>query len=126
MNVGPDGAASLAWAIAESIGLTSVDLSLNEIGDVGAASLAKAIAKSKTIVSINLSSNEIGDDGFRALANAVLSSRRNVCVEGLPTEWHDYIHRSRELRANVSEMLRRHIPVDVLRPLVEGYVVADE
>jgi hypothetical protein len=101
-------------------------LSMNTIGDVGAVSLAKAIAESIGLTSIGLSWNKIGDDGFRALANAALSSHRDVCVEGLPNEWHDYIRCSRELRANVSGMLRTHIPVDVLRPLVEGYVVADE
>jgi hypothetical protein len=73
-----------------------------------------------------LRQNEIGDDGFRALANAALSSRRDVRMKGLPPNWNDYIRRSRELRANVSRMLVSCVPVDVLRPLVGGYVVADE
>ncbi len=61
-SIGNDG----ARAIAEHLtGLTSLNLSSNSIGDDGARAIAEHLTG---LTSLNLSSNSIGDDGARAIA----------------------------------------------------------
>jgi internalin A len=60
-QIGDDG----ARALANLTNLASLDLSLNQIGDHG----ARALANLANLANLDLSHNQIGDDGARALAN---------------------------------------------------------
>ena len=58
--------------------ITTLDLTLNEIGDAGAIALANALYTNKTLKVLNLSQNKIGILGANALLNVLQSKQNNV------------------------------------------------
>eukprot|EP00578_Thalassiosira_sp_NH16_P013116 CAMPEP_0181124652 /NCGR_PEP_ID=MMETSP1071-20121207/26602_1 /TAXON_ID=35127 /ORGANISM="Thalassiosira sp., Strain NH16" /LENGTH=962 /DNA_ID=CAMNT_0023209985 /DNA_START=207 /DNA_END=3095 /DNA_ORIENTATION=- len=70
----------LADAIASSITISDVDLSLNKIEGEGAKLLARALTKNRTVRIVDLGLNPIGDDGARFLGMAL---RANDALEDL-------------------------------------------
>ncbi|CAM4742272.1 unnamed protein product [Rotaria magnacalcarata] len=74
-NIGEEGAAHLANALATNKTLATLDLTYNDIGEDGAAHLANALATNKTLTTLNISENNIGEDGAQHLANALATNK---------------------------------------------------
>ena len=79
-QIGDPGAASLSKALTVNSCLTSLVLSNNWIGDPGAASLAEALKVSTCLTSLYLSRNQIGASGAASLSKALTV---NTCLTSL-------------------------------------------
>ena len=74
IELGPEGAAALAPAIAVSASLTSLSLANNALGDDGAEALSMGLKENKNLKTLDLSNqylNRIGPRGATALASAI-------------------------------------------------------
>jgi hypothetical protein len=74
---GMEGGGALLSAIGESIYLTSVDLSWNEMGPRGAIRLAASLQHNSTLTYLDIHGNFIGDVGISALCMYLCS---NTCA----------------------------------------------
>jgi Ran GTPase-activating protein (RanGAP) involved in mRNA processing and transport len=72
---------SLASSLARMAQLTSLDLSLNDIGDAGAASLAPSLAPMAQLTSLKLGYNAIGDAGAASLAPSLVRMARLTSLD---------------------------------------------
>ena len=74
-DIGPEGAAALAPGIAVSGALTSLDLSVNKLGDEAAlTSIVRAVRQQDKIVSLNLERCGIDASGAVEIAEYVRAS----------------------------------------------------
>ena len=70
-RVSGSGVALLSQVLAVNSSLTSLNLSVNGIGDSGATSLSQALAVNSCLTYLNLSENSIGDSGATSLSQAL-------------------------------------------------------
>ncbi len=73
-KIGDQEAEALAEALKSNTSLQSLNLSNNWIGDQGAAALAEALKSNTSLQSLNLGGKWIGDKGAEALAEALKSN----------------------------------------------------
>ena len=73
-NYNADGIKAIAQAISVSASLTSIDVSVNGLGDEGAKHITKGIAVSASLTSIDLYRISIGPAGAKYMADAIASS----------------------------------------------------
>ena len=70
-RVSGSGVALLSQVLAVNSSLTSLNLSVNGIGNSGATSLSQALAVNSCLTYLNLSENSIGDSGATSLSQAL-------------------------------------------------------
>nr|XP_032801373.1 leucine-rich repeat-containing protein 34-like isoform X1 [Petromyzon marinus] len=70
--IADDGAEAIASLLQEeSCWLTSLDLSLNDIGPRGARALGQVLQTNRSLMSLNLAGNKVGEEGGVSLATAL-------------------------------------------------------
>merc|ERR1711935_323281 len=68
-SIGDAGAAAIAEALKTNTAVTFLRLDYNSIGDAGAAAIAEALTTNTAVTSLNLNSNRIGDAGAVEIAD---------------------------------------------------------
>ena len=71
MDIGAEGAITIAEALKTNSTLQDLDLMYNKIGDKGAIAIAKASKINSTLQDLDLMYNQIGDKGAIAIAKAL-------------------------------------------------------
>jgi len=67
-QLGKDGLANLAAALATNVSLTSLELTRSSAGPEGAQALAKALETNSSLQTLDLSYNDLGDEGCKSIA----------------------------------------------------------
>ena len=82
-QIGDEGAAALAQALAKNASIAELHLCNNNITDIGASALAVALESNTTLAVLGLQDNHINDNGGSALARALESQgARSASAEG--------------------------------------------
>ena len=70
-SLGEVGGAAIGAALTGNTTLTSIDLSINNLGEVGGAAIGAALTGNTTLTSIDLSMNKLGEVAGATLAEAL-------------------------------------------------------
>jgi len=144
-NLGDQGCAALAKALASSPALKRLDLSGNSIGDKGGADVAKALATNSTLTFLSLENNCIADHAGVGIAQAlshnnallslslkanllrdttgealVVGLRTNDTLTELDVSWNDINYTNHQsLEALIQEQANRYRDASVARLRLE-------